>query len=77
MQMTLYNDLFSKHAHKSGMKSNVVAAIRSRTLVLYPEWFLEAGEFSEHRDKFLDFLVTVLLFKNSKWQARHTVGAKN
>ncbi|CAD7003188.1 unnamed protein product [Ceratitis capitata] len=46
-------------AHYSG--------VRRRMLSVFPEWLSPTEDILEHRIKLLEFVITVLLFKNAKW----------
>ncbi|XP_039969592.1 uncharacterized protein LOC120781442 isoform X1 [Bactrocera tryoni] len=70
LQMSLYKDLFKENSCRVGIKSMILAQITTITEQKYPEWYSEAGDCLEHRHQFLDFLITVLLFKNAKWLAQ-------
>ncbi|XP_028897912.2 uncharacterized protein LOC105214929 [Zeugodacus cucurbitae] len=72
LQFNYYKELFAKHAAKVGIKSLMIAQITKKTQEIYPQWYEEAGECLGHRHTFLDFLITVLLYKNSKWLALQT-----
>ncbi|XP_049318214.1 uncharacterized protein LOC125780281 [Bactrocera dorsalis] len=69
LQMSCYKELFIANSCRVGIKSMILAQITAITQEKYPEWYTEAGDCLEHRHQFLDFLITVLLFKNAKWLA--------
>ncbi|XP_049311784.1 uncharacterized protein LOC125778428 [Bactrocera dorsalis] len=69
LQMSCYKELFIANSCRVGIKSMILAQITAITNQKYPEWYSEAGDCLEHRHQFLDFLITVLLFKNAKWLA--------
>ncbi|XP_069969240.1 DNA transposase THAP9 isoform X1 [Bactrocera oleae] len=72
LQMSYYKELFLKNSCRVGIKTFIITQITAKTEEEYPEWYNEAGDCLGHRHQFLDFLITVLLYKNSKWLAQQT-----
>ncbi|XP_054081258.1 uncharacterized protein LOC128919832 [Zeugodacus cucurbitae] len=69
LQMMWYVELFSKYAHYSNVRRLMLSAIKEKTEKVFPLWFTETDECLPHKLKLLEYLVTVLLYKNSKWFA--------
>ncbi|XP_054736591.1 uncharacterized protein LOC129243539 [Anastrepha obliqua] len=73
LQMVWYRQLFAKYAHIAGLRCLMLSALKEKTQKVFPDWFVGSGECRDHREKLLDFLLTVLLFKNAKWLLRNEV----
>ncbi|XP_050340629.1 uncharacterized protein LOC126767062 isoform X2 [Bactrocera neohumeralis] len=73
LQMMWYVNLFNKYAHSSNVRCLMLSAIKEKTENVFPEWFDPTDECFTHKIKLLEYLVTVLLFKNSKWLVKEEI----
>ncbi len=73
LQMMWYVKLFNKYAHYPNVRCLMLSAIKEKTENVFPQWFDPTDECFAHKMKLLDYLVTVLLYKNSKWFVKQEV----
>ncbi len=73
LQMMWYVKLFNEYAHYSNVRCLMLSAIQQRTEKVFPEWFNKSDGCYAHKTKLLEYLVTVLLFKNSKWLVKDEI----
>ncbi|XP_049316638.1 uncharacterized protein LOC109579999 isoform X2 [Bactrocera dorsalis] len=67
LQMMWYVQLFNKYAHYLNVRSLMLSAIKQKTENVFPQWFDTTNACFAHKMKLLEYLVTALLYKNSKW----------
>lgn len=66
-QVQYFKSHFKKAFFIKKLKQYFTKKIIAETNAKYPEWFAKEGQCYEHRVSILDFLLLVLIRKNSKW----------
>lgn len=66
-QIKVFKSLFSDCFHKNHIKTFLKKKIVCATNNLFPEWFNVHDTCYEHRHRILDFLLLILIRKNSAW----------
>ena len=72
-QFVFYKRAFKRSGHLANVKAIIYEYIYLKTSEVYENWFSVDGDCKEHREKLIDFLITVLLFKNSKWVSQKEI----